>query len=159
MRKETFDLSIGLGRLRWSDDPATLRQQYDRARARRARFGRNPRTGESLVIPAGTSYDIAGFITLRSDIVINAAVTFGGMEAGRPDRIEEITLSPDPASLGASPEAASGAILELGERLGCGPIDPERMQQSLRCGPANLDMFRDSSLDFALTIHVPAPSL
>jgi hypothetical protein len=73
MRDATFDLSLGLGQIRWRDTPSDVLREYPHAKAALSLHGRDHVSGESIYIEPG--YVIEDFTRLPS-IALSACIGF-----------------------------------------------------------------------------------
>jgi hypothetical protein len=76
-RQRTFDLAVGLGLVRWTDDEATVQRLHPTASVLPAGHGRHPVTGEAIV--GSPHLRVPDFLTPWSGLTLRAALRFDGM--------------------------------------------------------------------------------
>jgi hypothetical protein len=120
-REDTFDLTIGLGKIRWTDDEATIRALFpDALEIPSMRPGVNPATGEPLVVPG--RLHVPAFLEPWAGFHLDAQVGFD--ERG----IVGLGLSTD---YRVRPEAGPSPVRRTSEwfesKLRIGPIQVEKV--------------------------------
>lgn len=162
-RSETWNLSEGLGRIRWGDEFATVLRLWPEARQTRRRMGRNPRTGEVIEVLPGLI--IPRFLNGPDALsTMEASVEFNELDGKRV--VEQLALSPEFSETEYDFESRKTAsermILFLAEKLGLQPLELDLtwdlMEQRWERGGASVVLFRENADDFALFIEPPASS-
>ena len=118
-RNETWDLSEGLGRIRWGDDFTTVRRVYPEAYEKRRRFGRNPRTGEVIEVIPGLV--VPRFLAASDELFMDATVGFSL------DRVVEV-LAIGPEFPEGELSSITAAQIDAGARLAAQRPSPHRPQ-------------------------------
>ncbi len=150
-RSETWNLSEGLGRIRWGDAFTTIRRLYPEAYEKRRRFGRNPKTGEVIEVVPGLV--VPRFLALSDELSMDASVEFNL------DRVvEELAIGPEfpkgEPDLDTRERAVDRMVQFLGTKLGLQPLGIESMEQRWAVGGASVLLYRETSYEFVLSVSI-----
>src|SRR5262249_59560686 len=124
-------VSQGRGKIRWEDNKDKVRELYANAKPSAAYEGRDPRTGERVLVPAGLV--VADFLEVSPRVSLEALVLFDA------SGIKELSLSPTPISAtenwndpewSAWSENIKNMAVELGHRLGFATVSRERFGEA-----------------------------
>ena len=133
MRASTWNLVEGFDRVRWGDDMQTVRALYPRAGERKKRFGRNPLTGEEIMVNAGLYMQSGDFAVPVPPEGINLLLSMGFDDSGMSD-IGLLSEGGDERYEGMSAEEWGQVISTYAKRtaeeLDLSPFDPEQAEQS-----------------------------
>ena len=133
MRASTWNLVEGFDRVRWGDDMQTVRALYPRAGERKKRFGRNPLTGEEIIVNAGLYMQSGDFAVPVPPEGINLLLSMGFDDSGVSD-ISLISEGGDERYEGKSAEEWGQVISNYAKRtaaeLDLSAFDPEQGEQS-----------------------------
>jgi hypothetical protein len=121
-REEAADPALGMGRIRWSDSPADVRQEYPGSMWVPGGKGVDPLTGE----PAKRGVMVSGFQTIDG-------VVFGGFAEFVDERLEAIRV------VAGAERVPRSVVAALCSRLGIDVDLPERGPVQLT---RDLDAFR-----------------